>query len=212
VSWLFKALPREERARIDSVLASCATLSLRAGSALEAARLEAASLLAVEEGLVSLSAADGGGRRMVVAFAGARSLALPPAGHERLEALADSELTLVTASAYQALLGVPETAAAIADGLSVRLRDCQESLRQFSNPRHVGRVRQKLIQLARTHGKAGSSGVWLSLPLTHEVLAEMVGSTRETVTRAMSQLAREGFVRHERGAYRLAVPPEAFRS
>lgn len=142
---------------------------------------------------------------MVVALAGRDSLLLPPAPHERLEALSDSRLTVVTEGAQRALLGVPAAAAVIVDGLEARLRDCQESLSHFSNPRHVDRVRQKLTQLARVYGKVGTGGVWLSLPLTHEALAGMVGSTRETVTRAMSQLTREGFVRHERGAYRLAV-------
>jgi CRP-like cAMP-binding protein len=54
-----------------------------------------------------------------------------------------------------------------------------------------------------------AEGVSLHLPLTHELLADMVGSTRETVTRALAQLAHEGFVRHEHGAYRLALVPEA---
>jgi CRP/FNR family transcriptional regulator len=142
---------------------------------------------------------------MIVALGGSNSLLLPPAPHERLEALADSRLTLLTEGAQRALLEVPAAAAVILERLATRLRDCQASLSQFSNPRHVDRVREKLTQLAGTYGKVGTEGVWLSLPLTHEALARMVGSTRETVTRAVSQLIREEFVRHERGAYRLAL-------
>jgi len=67
----------------------------------------------------------------------------------------------------------------------------------------------KLIQLACSYGKVGTDGLLLDLPLTHELLADMVGSTRETVTRALAQLAHEGIIRHERGRYRIAVPPEA---
>jgi CRP-like cAMP-binding protein len=171
--------------------------------------LEAASLLVIEEGLVYVSALGAGTRRrIVVALAGSGSLLVPPNSHERLVALADSSLTVVSQPTYLALLAVPTMGAAIADGFARQLRESRESLRQFASARHVGRVQQKLVQLARVHGKHGSAGVWLSLPLTHEVLAEMVGSTRETVTRAMAQLARDGFVRHESGAYRLTTPPD----
>jgi CRP-like cAMP-binding protein len=66
----------------------------------------------------------------------------------------------------------------------------------------------KLAQLARSYGRVGTDGLVLDLPLTHELLAEMVGSTRETVTRALARLAHEGMIRHERGRYRLAVRPD----
>lgn len=204
MSWLVEGIPEREKARIDRTLESCVTLSLRVGSSIEDGRLRKASLVAVEDGLVAvMCAAEAGERRMVVALGGSRSLLLPPGPNERLEALTDARLTLITEKAHAALLEVPAAATAIVEALAARLRDCQESLSQFSEARHVGRVRSKLAQLGRMYGKAGPGGVWLSLPLTHEVLAAMVGSTRETVTRAMSQLAREGFVGHERGAYRL---------
>jgi CRP/FNR family transcriptional regulator, nitrogen oxide reductase regulator len=197
---------------IESALGACATFALAAGSSPAPGRLEGASLLLVEEGVVLVSASGAGTRRrMAVALAGESSLLLSPGPDERLEALTNSRLTLVTESAYQALLAVPAAAAAIGEGLALRLRDCHESLRSFSNPRHADRVREKLIQLARAHGKDGSEGIWLSLPLTHEVLAAMVGSTRETVTRAMSELTREGFVKHEGGAYRLVMPADQLR-
>ena len=50
------------------------------------------------------------------------------------------------------------------------------------------------------------------LEVTHELVGEMVGSARETVTWAFAQLAREGFARREGRAYRLAVSPEALAS
>jgi len=207
MSWLANAVSAEERTRIEAALASCTTVSLTAGSSLDADRLAELSLVAIEQGCVFVSTVRSAARRrMVVALAGGGSLLLPPGAGEQIEALANSRLTLVPEDAQRALLAIPSAASAIAEGLTVRLRDCQESLSQFSRPRHVDRLRLKLAQLARVYGKAGAGGVWLSLPLTHEVLAGMVGSTRETVTRAMAQLMREGFLRHERGAYRLALP------
>jgi CRP/FNR family transcriptional regulator len=147
-----------------------------------------------------------------VTLAGSGSVLLAPAPQQKLEALADSRLTLVRAGAQRDLLEIPAAAAVIVDGVAGGLRECQESLSQLASLRHVDRVRQKLIQLAETYGKADADGVSLHLPLTHELLADMVGSARETVTRALSQLAQEGLVHHDRGAYQLAVLPDGCAS
>lgn len=212
MSWLLDAVPRHERARVGSVLASCTVLSLPARSRLGRNRVESDSLLLVEEGIAFVSAPSASQRPIVVAFAAAESVLLAPAPLERLEALADLRVTLVTAGAKQQLLEIPAAAAVILDGVAGGLRDCRESLSHFASLRPADRVRDKLIQLARVYGKAGAGGVSLDLPLTHELLADMVGSTRETVTRALSQFDREGVVRHERGRFQLAALRDGFAS
>lgn len=190
------------------MLASCATLSLPAGSQLGPSRVEPRSLLLIEEGIAFVSAPTASQRRMIVAFGAAGSVLLAPAAQERMEALADLRLTLVTTGARLNLLKIPAAAAVLLDGVIGELRDCQESLSQFARLRHADRVRHKLAQLARVHGTVGRDGVSLTLPLTHELLAEMVGSTRETVTRTLSELAREEVVWHERGRFQLAALPD----
>jgi CRP-like cAMP-binding protein len=212
VSWLVDAVPRHERERVDSVLALCTSVSLPAGSRLERDRVETKSLLLIEDGIAVVSAPSAARRPMVVAFAAPGSVLLAPTPHESLEALADLHVTLVAAGAKLQLLGIPAAAAVILDGVTAGLRDCQESLSHFASLRHADRVRHKLVQLARVHGKVGARNVSLDLPLTHELLADMVGSTRETVTRTLSQLAREGHVRHKRGRYQLAAPRDGFAS
>jgi CRP-like cAMP-binding protein len=48
----------------------------------------------------------------------------------------------------------------------------------------------------------------MDFPLTHELVAEMVGSARETVTRAFEELQQERFITRQGRTYRLLVPPE----
>jgi CRP/FNR family transcriptional regulator len=115
-------------------------------------------------------------------------------------------------AAQAALLRIPAAAAALLGGLAEQLRERHESLAQFSSVRHVERVRDKLLQLARTHGRVIPGGVRLDLPLTHELVGEMVGSARETVTWAFAELAREGFLSRDGRSYRLSVAPEALAS
>jgi CRP-like cAMP-binding protein len=47
-----------------------------------------------------------------------------------------------------------------------------------------------------------------SLPLSHTLLADMVGSSRETVTRSLDELRRDGFVARQGHTYRLLVSPD----
>jgi hypothetical protein len=79
-------------------------------------------------------------------------------------------------------------------------------MRRAADVRHVERVRRKLLQLARDYGRVTSNGVKLDLPLTHALLGEMVGSERETVTRAIDQLESSGFLTRDGHYYRLYLP------
>ncbi len=198
---------------MDEAIAGCPTVALREGAWRSGSRLPDCALLVVEEGLVlAESARPGASRRVVLSVLGPGAILTPPVGDERLEALADSWLTAVGHEALAELLRRPEAASAIVDALADALRDRQESLGHFASVRHVDRVRDKLLQLAREHGRVVPGGIRLDLPLTHELLGEMVGSARETVTWAIAQLVREGLVRREGRTYRLTVSPEALAS
>jgi hypothetical protein len=52
--------------------------------------------------------------------------------------------------------------------------------------------------LADRWGRVGTEGVYVTLPLTHEVLAMLIGAHRPTVTIALQRLTRSGFLIRER--------------
>jgi CRP-like cAMP-binding protein len=52
-------------------------------------------------------------------------------------------------------------------------------------------------------------GTRIDFPISHALLAEMIGSSRETVTRAVDELQRGGFIVRVGSTYRLLVPAEA---
>jgi CRP-like cAMP-binding protein len=52
--------------------------------------------------------------------------------------------------------------------------------------------------LAERWGRVGTEGVYVTLPLTHEVLAMLIGAHRPTVTIALQRLTRAGFLIRER--------------
>jgi CRP/FNR family transcriptional regulator len=104
---------------------------------------------------------------------------------------------------------MPSTATALFKGLGNALRLRQDAASHFGSVRHVDRVRQKLLQLARQFGRVSPEGIRIEFPLTHDLLAEMVASARETVTRALDELQRSGFLARDGHSYRLLISPEA---
>ncbi len=67
---------------------------------------------------------------------------------------------------------------------------------------HLPRAHPRLLMLfwilADRWGKVTPEGVWVTLPLTHETLAMLVGSRRPTVTIALQRLSRAGLLIRER--------------
>jgi CRP-like cAMP-binding protein len=147
-------------------------------------------------------------RRTITCHAGAGALILPPGRGEALVALADAQVIPLPAETCEALLGSAEAAGLLLAGLAETLRQKQAALAALARLHHVDRVREKLIQLARDHGRVGRDGIRLDFPLTHDLLGEMTGSARETVTRALDELQREGFVARNGRTYSVHVAPE----
>jgi CRP-like cAMP-binding protein len=187
----------------------CPALMLPAGVSRGAAELPEARLLVVEDGLVLVRFPGGPGRHnMIVAEAGPGSILFPPGDGDLVQGLVDSWVTLIPGDVYQKLLAEPAVAERLMEGIEATNRRQREMICNLGCVRHVERVREKLIQLARDHGRVCRDGVRLDCPLTHELVAEMVGSARETVTRAFEELQQERFISRQGRIYRLLVPPE----
>jgi Crp-like helix-turn-helix protein len=189
---------------------ACTTVIVPAGTKRYAADLPQARILLVQRGVVLLRTAGGSGlRSMVVCRCSAGAVLPPPAGGEALQSLTDAWVTAVPPSAWSRLLSVPDAAARLVAGLEETLLAQRESASALAGIRHVDRVRRQLIELARDHGRVCRDGIRIDLPLTHDLLADMVGCARETATRAFDELQRAGFVARSGRFYRLLVPPES---
>jgi CRP-like cAMP-binding protein len=185
------------------------TLRLEAGTTLQARELPPSRYLFVDEGLVVLRTTfPDSSRRTITCRAGAGALILPPSSDEALVALTAAHVVPIPAETCDALVASPEAARLLFDGLAETLRQKQDALAAMARLHHVDRVREKLIQLARDHGRVGRDGIRLDFPLTHDLLGEMTGSARETVTRALDELQRQGFVVRNGRSYSVHVAPE----
>jgi CRP-like cAMP-binding protein len=185
------------------------TFPLEAGASIHAAQWPEIALVIVADGLVVLrSAIPGSTRRTITCHAGGGSLVLPPEHDESLVALTDARLVVISTDDRDRLLESPTAARLLLDALAETLRQKHAALASMSRLHHIDRVREKLIELARDHGRVGRDGIRLDFPLTHDLLGEMTGSARETVTRALDELQREGFVQRRGRSYSVHVAPE----
>jgi hypothetical protein len=200
--------PHAEQAR--DVLAASASVEIAPGVPYFRTSFPEAALLVVEHGFVVLRATFPPlARSVVTCEAGPGRILLPPSAGEVLCGLGEARVTAISAQGRDRLLALPGVAQRVVEQLSVALGQKQEAIANFAPTRHVDRVRRKLLQLARAHGHVARDGIRIDFPISHALLAEMIGSSRETVTRALDELQRDGFVARRGSTYRLLVPPES---
>lgn len=76
-----------------------------------------------------------------------------------------------------------------------RLDDLRARVRELGERDLRVRVARALLHLAERHGRPGQDGVRLDLGLTHQELASLTGTARESVTRTLIAFRRAGLVR-----------------
>jgi CRP-like cAMP-binding protein len=84
----------------------------------------------------------------------------------------------------------------------IRTRDLYARDAAFQNL--AGRVACKLVELANRYGEPSPEGVRIPIRLTQETVANMLGASRENVSRALARLGRQGEV-HRKGSV-LLIP------
>jgi len=117
-----------------------------------------------------------------------------------VETMEDSRLILIGKEDFQAmLLRYPLVTIEIARILGRRLRSADKEIEELAFYSVKNRLIEALIDLANRHSERTSSGIRVSLRITHQDLADMVGSSRETITRIMNLLERDQLIVNEGG-------------
>ncbi len=80
-----------------------------------------------------------------------------------------------------------------------QLRELQCKLEDLIFKDVPTRLARLLERLAREEGQPTPAGIEIALKLTHQEIAELIGSTRETTTLLLNQLRRAGVIKRRRG-------------
>jgi len=113
-------------------------------------------------------------------------------------AIEDVVLTVISRENFLILLAsVPTVSINFARLLSKRVMKVEKGLAQFSHSWSYHRLAKVLLNLSEKHGEEVPAGTLITLRLTHEDLANLIGTTRETVTTQINRFERMGLLSRE---------------
>ncbi len=116
------------------------------------------------------------------------------------EALTDVEIITIPRREFIDIASDnPEYLIDIMHSFIQRLNYAERKLEGFITNDATTRLANFLSDAAIRFGQKKKEGITIPIPLTHQQIAEFVGSARETVTIALHKLAKEGIVKISRG-------------
>ena len=112
--------------------------------------------------------------------------------------LEDSLVTIISKESFvELLLTVPTVALTFIRLLSKRLALVERGLAEFGHTWSYHRLARVLLQLSEKYGKEVPNGTLINVRLTHEDLANLIGTSRETVTTQLSKFTSMGLLKRE---------------
>jgi len=113
-----------------------------------------------------------------------------------VSAIEDCKIAIISRADFQRLLMRNERVVSqIIQVLCSRLRSVWNQVQSLSYSNADSRIRAGVLQLARRHGINDARGILINLKITHDELAKMVGTSRETVTRTLTDLQKQGIIK-----------------
>lgn len=171
------------------------------------------SIYLLEEGLVKVCHITPEGKQSILAFVGPGE----PFGElavldrdrrdEYIESVESSSVLSVSAAEVRRLMGEnADFAVALTTMIGIRRRRVERRLRNLLFLSYRDRLVHVFLDLAEQFGLADGDGIHLRIRLSHQELASLIGSTRETVTVLLGQLRTEGLIRMGRRRIYLSNP------
>lgn len=170
----------------------------------------------IESGRAKVSVTAPDGREVILSvlnpgdFFGDMSLLDGRPRSANVTTLSDSEMFVLRRPDFQKAVQLhPSIAVKLTVALAQRLRHADRQTASLALLGIADRVCGVLVSLAEDEGEETPEGLVITRRPTHQVLASMAGTARETVTRVLRRLEEEGYIRSE--GKRLVIlrrPPE----
>lgn len=113
-----------------------------------------------------------------------------------LEAMEVTEVVAVDNDAFEKVVRQrPERVATFMLTISEQVSDALTLLDDFRGRDVASRLARVLVRFSQQYGVKTDDGVRIELPVTHQDLANMIGTARETVSRNMARFRQQGYVR-----------------
>jgi CRP/FNR family transcriptional regulator, cyclic AMP receptor protein len=159
------------------------------------------ALFVIVEGKVKISRVSDDGREVILTilndsdFFGEMAILDGLARSANVTAMEDSEIYIIQRNDFIALLQEhPEISISLLNELTQRLRAADLKIKSLSLKDAEGKVASVILQLADDIGKIKNGTVEIEkLPLQHD-LANMAGTSRETISRTFHSLVKKGLI------------------
>jgi CRP/FNR family transcriptional regulator, cyclic AMP receptor protein len=159
------------------------------------------ALFVIVDGKVKVSRVSDDGKEVILTilgesdFFGEMAILDGLSRSANVTAMEDSELFIIQRSEFLELLNVhPEVSIALLQELTQRLRSADMKIKSLSLKDAEGKVATVILQLADDVGKIKQGTVEIEkLPFQHD-LANMAGTSRETISRTLHTFAKKGLV------------------
>jgi CRP/FNR family cyclic AMP-dependent transcriptional regulator len=157
----------------------------------------------IEKGRVRLTKLSGEGKTVILALLGPGDLigeaAWESGEHDSYaETLEESRVYEISREAFHSFIREnPEFGLRLIQILGIRLKQAQARIEDLVFRQVPSRVARLLISLAESHGKVTPNGIRVEFPLTHQEIADMVGSSRVTVTQILNKFRTSHWIQIE---------------
>jgi len=120
------------------------------------------------------------------------------------EVIEDAEIGIIENKPLEELLRKNgEITLKILKVMAERLRRAQYHIRDLALRDAYGRLASALISLIEEHGNETENGTSITIQLSQQQLANIIGSSRETVARILSTWKKEGIIKMDRQAIKV---------
>lgn len=118
-----------------------------------------------------------------------------------------SEILKLSQTQFSEFLhGHPDALPLIMQVLSCRMRSLGEVIVNLVNDDVETRIMKLILRLSARHGVRVGQDIHLNITLTHQEIADMVGTTRQTVTEVLNDLKRRGVLSLENRRIHIESP------
>jgi CRP/FNR family cyclic AMP-dependent transcriptional regulator len=118
-----------------------------------------------------------------------------------IEALESCEVASVEAAAFERVVrSSPDLLETFMERISDQISDALTLLEDFHGRDVASRLARILVRFSEQYGIPTTRGARIELPLTHQDIANMIGTARETVSRNMALFRQQGYVNNGHGS------------
>lgn len=195
---LFSNLAAEEIRQMESV---SRLKKIKRGEPVYLPADSADGVLLVVSGRIKICHLTSEGKQSILVFVepgeifGELAVVDPTLRHEYSEATESSQLVLIPRNEIQRIMRThPDLSLGITKLIGMRRRRIERRLRNLLFHSNRDRLIHLLLELIERYGRRVTGGFELSIKLSHQEMANIIGSTRETVTVVLGELQKEGLI------------------